>query len=34
MLQILFLKGGEIATEYFLFHFQVKIAQKFSTKKK
>jgi hypothetical protein len=28
MLQILFLQGGEIATEHFLFHFQVKNAQK------
>ncbi len=34
MLQILFLKGREIATEYFLFHFQVKNVQKFATKKK
>jgi len=34
MLQILFLKGREIATEYFLFHFQVKNAQKIATKKK
>jgi hypothetical protein len=34
MLHILFLKGREIATEYFLFHFQVKNAQKIATKKK
>jgi hypothetical protein len=34
MLHILFLKGREIATEYFLYHFQVKNAQKNCHQKK